>query len=177
MSVASFLLPMEQVHGQTNEEKAYAKGMEAIDLMESGEIQRSIKLLEEAKKLDPKNIHYPYEIAYAHYLDKNYDTSIKILEKLSKHDGASDRIYQLLGNSYSMSGNRDKAISTYERGLQTFPRSGSLHLERGNMEMFVEEYERALHYYEKASRWTQDSHPIIIGPPGYTATPQKRCGA
>ena len=145
------LLTVSQVSfGQTdNEEKAYAKGMEAIKLMEGGEIDKSIKLLEEAKKLDPKNINYPYEIAYAHYLDKNYKSAIKILESLTKHANDNDRVHQLLGNSYSMNEQREKAIEAYEKGLKKFPNSGSLYLERGNMELFIKEYGKALGYYEK----------------------------
>jgi len=133
----------------TNEEKAYAKGMEAVKLMDNGEIDKSIKLLEEAKKLDPKNIDYPYEIAYAQYLKEDYKAAAKTLEPLTKYDDVHDQVYQLLGNAYSMNGQRDKAIETYEKGLIRFPNSGKLHLERGNMEMVAEEYSKALDFYEK----------------------------
>jgi tetratricopeptide (TPR) repeat protein len=136
------------VHAQTNAERAYAKGMEAIQLMDKGEVGRSLELLEEARKLDPKNVHYPYEIAYAHCLNEDYSKSAKILEGLKKHKDANDRVHQLLGNSYSLSGDREKAIKAYEEGLKKFPDSGILHLERGNMEFFIEEYEKALSYYE-----------------------------
>jgi len=135
--------------GQSNEEIAYTKGMEAIKLMEKGQVANSIKLLEEAKKLDPKNINYPYEIAYAHCLDKNYKKAIKILEELKKRPDAIDRVHQLLGNSYSFNGEREKAIAAYDKGLKDFPKSGILHLERGNMELFVKNYDQALYYYEK----------------------------
>src|SRR5690554_4300315 len=89
-------------YGQTDKEKAYDLGMKAIKEMEAGNIKESIKLLEESKKLDPDNIDYPYEIAYAHYLDKNYKDAIKILKGLAKHDKVNDRIYQMLGNCYDM---------------------------------------------------------------------------
>ena len=146
-----FLLTVGQISfGQsTNEEKAYSKGMEAIKLMDNAEIDKSLKLLEEAKKLDPKNIDYPYEIAYAQYLKKDYKAAIKTLKTLTKHTDVNDRVYQLLGNSYSMNGQREKAIESYEKGLNKFPNSGKLYLERGNMEMFVKEYGKALGFYEK----------------------------
>lgn len=135
-------------YGQTDKEKAYDLGMKAIKEMEAGNIKESIKLLEESKKLDPDNIDYPYEIAYAHYLDKNYKDAIKILKGLAKHDKVNDRIYQMLGNCYDMEKNPDKAIETYEAGLKLFPNSGILYLERGNMELFKEDYNKALGYYE-----------------------------
>ncbi len=133
----------------SNQEKAYSKGMEAIKLMDKGDIEGSLKLLKEAKKLDPNNINYPYETAYAYYLKKDYKAAIKILSSLTKHNNIHDLIYQLLGNSYSMSGNKVKAIETYEKGLELFPNSGILYLERGSMERHEGKYLAALSFYEK----------------------------
>lgn len=136
------------VYGQT-EKKAYELGMKAIQQMESGNIKEAIELLEQSKKLDPGNITYPYEISYAHYLDKNYKAAIKVLKGLTKHEQVNGRIWQMLGNCYDMDGKPSKAIATYEKGLKLFPNSGLLYLERGNMEMQKEEYNNALGYYEK----------------------------
>jgi tetratricopeptide (TPR) repeat protein len=137
-----------QVFSQTNEEKALEIGRKAIQEMEAGNIKESIKLLEQAKKLAPDDINYPYEIAYAHYLDKNYAQVIKINKGLLSHKQVNERIYQMLGNAYDLNGQPEKAIETYEAGIKVFPNSGSLYLERGNMEMISEKYGEALNYYE-----------------------------
>jgi uncharacterized membrane protein YvbJ len=82
IAVILLLTAVQVSFGQsTNEEKAYAKGMAAIELMENGEIEKSLNLLEEAKKLDSKNINYPYEIAYAQYLKK---ISKQLVKRLSR---------------------------------------------------------------------------------------------
>ena len=133
---------------QTNEEIAVEKTKEAIRLMDRGNIEEALLLLEEAQKLDSENIFIPYEMAAAYYLNKDYATSIRILKKLRKRKDVSPLVFQLLGNSYSLSGKSKNAIKTYEEGLKKFPNSGALHLERGNMEMFVENYSGALRYYE-----------------------------
>ncbi|MFV0538293.1 MAG: tetratricopeptide repeat protein, partial [Dysgonomonas sp.] len=134
---------------QTNEQAALEKGKEAIKLMDDEHIDRSIELLEEAQKLDPKKFIYPYEIAYAYYLKKEYKKSIEILKKEEKHEEANDLLYQLMGNSYDMLGNSKEAIKTYEKGLKKFPNSGPLHLESGVMQMGKEDYNAALVYFEK----------------------------
>lgn len=134
---------------KADKDKARELGSNAIELMEVGEIKKSLTLLEHASKLDPKNIDYPYEMAYAHYLDKDYSSAIKILSKLQKHKDVNDLVYQLLGNSYSISGNRSKAIKAYEAGLKKFSNSGRLYLERGNVELHIEEYNEAIRFYEK----------------------------
>lgn len=132
-----------------NQKLASAKAAEAVRLMDDGEISKSLILLKEAQKLDPNEIDYPYETAYAHYLNKDYKSAIKVLNKLTKHPNVNQLVYQLLGNSYSMNNQREKAIQTYEKGIELFPNSGRLFLERGNMELFVKDYSKALSFYER----------------------------
>jgi tetratricopeptide (TPR) repeat protein len=147
--VLTFILIAGQLFGQNNKEKALAKGNEAIKLMDNGQIAESIKLLEESMKLDPDNIDYPYEIGYAHYMTKDYQKAIDFLTPLTKRKDASDRVYQLLGNSYDNIGQRDKSIETYEAGLKKSPKSGKLYLELGGMYLHTKEYDKAINYYEK----------------------------
>lgn len=134
---------------QTNIEQALELGRQAIQKMEAGKTQASIKLLEQAEVLDPDNIIYPYEIAYAHYLAKDYPKAIKLLKKLVKHPNVNDLVLQMLGNAYDMNQQPQKAIAAYEEGIQQFPTSGILHLERGTMELKAERYNEALNFYEK----------------------------
>ena len=140
----------QMVYGQTtNKEKALDKGKEAIQLMDNGKIDESIKLLKEAQKLDPDNIIYPYELAYAHYLKEDYKEVIKISEKIVNRKDVTERVFQLLGNSYDMIGKSDKAFEVYDAGLKKFPKSGMMYLEKGNVHWEKKEYDKALSYYEK----------------------------
>ncbi len=129
-------------------EQAHKLGMEAVRLMDKGQIDQSIKLLKEAEKLDPDNINYPYEIAYAHYRRKEYKKAIRILEKIKKHKDAYDRVYQLLGNSYDLIGDWKKALEIYDEGLKKFPHSGMMLLEKGNVFWGKQDYNKALAFYE-----------------------------
>ena len=138
------------LYGQTtNEEKALAKGLEAVKLIDAGRLDESVKLLKEAQKLDPKRIDYPYELALVQYMRKDYKGAIKILEKNVGHKDVIGRVFQLLGNSYSMQGNSAKAFEIYDKGLKKFPKSGMLYLEKGNVHWGKQEYDKALSYYEK----------------------------
>jgi tetratricopeptide (TPR) repeat protein len=142
-------LPLLSLNAQSKEEKAYQIGTEAVKLMDKGQIQESIALLQDARELDPKSFIYPYEIAYALCLDKNYEDALKILKKLEKHKDASDLLYQMMGNCYDYLGDSKEAVKTYERGLKKFPNSGCLYLELGNMQMDKGENYAALSYFEK----------------------------
>ncbi len=134
---------------QTKEEQARELGKQAIAQMDGGDVAGALELLDKAMKLDPKNPLYPYEVAYAHTLNKDYAKAIKVTKGLTKHKDAFDQVWQLLGNSYDYNGEPQKAISTYDEGLKRFPGSGCLHLERGNMELARKEYGKALEYYER----------------------------
>lgn len=140
----------ETVYAQTNKEIAISKAKEAIKMEdEEGKYEDAIKLLEEAQKLDPENITFPYEISYAYTSMKEYKKAANILEKLVNHKDAYGRIYQALGNAYDYQGKAEKAIETYKKGIQRFPEAGELYLELGNMYVAKNEYDKALPCYEK----------------------------
>ncbi|MEO8769632.1 MAG: tetratricopeptide repeat protein [Ferruginibacter sp.] len=136
--------------GQANIEEALFKAKAAVKLEdEQGKYDEAIKLFEEAQKLDPDNINYPYEIAYAYTSKKEPKKASDVLEKLLNHKDVSGRIYQALGNAYDEQGNPSKAIETYEAGLKKFPNSGELYLEMGNMKVAAKDYDKALGFFEK----------------------------
>ncbi len=145
-----FILFITQLSmSQTSKKMALEKGRDAIKLMDSGQINESIELLEEAQKLDPERFDYPYEIAFAYYLKQDYKNAIKRLEKIQDHQNVTELLYQMMGNCYDLLGKTDKAFETYDLGLQKFPNSGIIYLEKGNVYWGKEEYGEALPYYEK----------------------------
>lgn len=137
-------------NAQSNKELAKEKARQAIKLEdEDGKYTEALQLLEEAQRLDPDEITYPYELAYTYTAMKEYKKASDILEKLLTHKDLFARVYQSLGNAYDYQGLSDKAIRTYEDGLKKFPNSGGLYLELGNMQRAKEDYNKALDYYEK----------------------------
>lgn len=134
---------------QSNKEIAIKKAKEAISLMDNGKIEESIILLQESQKLDPENFDYPYEIAYANYLKKDYKKTIEILEKLQNYKNVDVQLYTLWGNSYDLLDNSKKAIEIYDLGIKKFPNKGSLYLEKGVVYEFEKNYNNAIETYQK----------------------------
>jgi len=128
---------------------ARRKAAEAVELTDHGQYDASIKLLEEAIALDPDNNGYPYEMGYAYYLAQNYQKSIEILAQLVHGKTVPDYVYQLLGNSYNLNEQPDKAITTYHAGLIKNPKSGRLYSELGNIYEQKEDYSKAISFYEQ----------------------------
>jgi Tetratricopeptide repeat len=134
---------------QTEKEKAIDLKNQAIELMDNGKIDESLKLLEKAQQLDPDYINIPYEIAYAYQLAKDYDKSIEIAKPLLKHPDVFDLVYQLIGNSYDLKGDKKKAIKIYDKGIKKFPNSGKLYLEKGVVIASQEKWMEALEVWEQ----------------------------
>lgn len=138
------------VFSQDDKKKAYELGMEGIRLVdEEGNYDKAIALFKKAAKLDPDNINYPYEIAFAYMGKKEYSKAIKAGEALFKRSDVTDQTYQLVGNAYDLNGDPDKAIETYDLGLKRFPNSGKLYVEKGNVYMINKKYNEAITAYEE----------------------------
>jgi len=135
--------------GQSRKEQALTKAQEAQKLLDGGDTDGAVKLLEEAIKLDPANINYPYELSYAYISRKDYALALSHLEPLLANKDVTDLIYELTGTCYENMEQSPKAMELYEQGLTKFPASGRLYQDCGLVEMGRKEYNRALVYFEK----------------------------
>lgn len=141
--------PFSLLWAQSDKEQALEYGKEAIHLMDRGSFEEAISLLKKAEKLDPDKMAYPYEIAYAKYVQKDYNGAIKILDKLTSHKEVNDQVYQLLGNAYDLAGKPEKAMKIYAQGREVFPNSGKLYLEPGIISYYAKKYEEAIDFWEQ----------------------------
>lgn len=144
-----FSISVFSISAQPDNEKAYNMMLEAIDLMDNGSYNESIKLLEECEKIDPKNYQYTYEIGFAYYLQEDYKTASKYAKKSTSMNGANAECYAMLGNCYDMDGKPEKAVEAYSDGLELFPNSGRLYFENGLVQEVLKNYNDALDSWEK----------------------------
>lgn len=132
------------------------KVRQAIQLMNNGNLDKSVELLKEVQKANPKNFIVGYELGLAYYSKQDYDSAIDVFKKLQKNKDANSILYQAWGNAYDMKGQRDKARETYDKGLKLFPNSGPLYLEKGNLENMEGNYYEALLLYENGIKVDPD---------------------
>ncbi|MFT5015500.1 MAG: tetratricopeptide (TPR) repeat protein [Neolewinella sp.] len=134
------------LHAQPAEALEIAKA--AITKMDEGKIEEAIAILEEAWKMDQSNQLYPYEIGYAHYLNKDYKAAAKVLKKLAKKPGAEKQVFSLLGNAYDNLDNQKKAVKAYKSGIKAHPESGTFYVELGILEGRRSNWKEAGKYWE-----------------------------
>lgn len=132
-----------------NKQQAHQLKQDAVQIMDNGDPDKAITLLESAQKLDPDDHSYLYEIGYALYLKKDYSKAIDVFRKTLKYDDVTDQCYQMLGNSYDMNGQRSKARDAYADGLKKFPAAGRLYMESGLLDAIEKNYDKATASWEK----------------------------
>jgi tetratricopeptide (TPR) repeat protein len=145
-----FFLSLSLLAGaQSAEEKAVDLIRQAIALMDNGQIDESLLVLEKAWKLDPKNSVVPYEMGYAHYLKEDYVSAVKAFETALKFKDANAQYYQMLGNAYDNAGRPKEALATYKKGIKKFPTAGRLYLEMGIMSINAGQYDEGVSWFEQ----------------------------
>jgi tetratricopeptide (TPR) repeat protein len=151
-----FVLLVNTCISQTDSDKKKARdlGKKAIKLEDKeGKYDEAISLLKQAQQLDPGNIDYPYEIAYAYYMKKDYATSISITTELLNNKDVSEEVFRLLGNCYDYTGDQEKAMEIYNKGLALFPYSGKIYHEIGILQAGRDSVAPAIESWEKGVKF------------------------
>ncbi|MFC2130763.1 tetratricopeptide repeat protein [Bacteroidota bacterium] len=123
--------------------------LEGIEKINIGEFEEAIKLLDEAIVLDSTKWEIHYEKALAYYQIKEFDSVIIILEPFQSRNDLTDNYYQILGSSYDIIKEYDKAQAVYDTALSKFPNSGKIYMEYGIHHIENEKSLAAVAYWQK----------------------------
>ena len=147
-----FLVTVHSTAAQTNKDKAMSMARQAIKLMDNGDPDKAILLLDSAKLLDPTTHLYDYEIGYAYNIKKNHKKALEFFIVASKFEDANDQCFQMVGNLHDIIGDPEKAVEAYKKGLKRFPNSGRLYYELGVIEYNKENWDATIQYWEDGIR-------------------------
>ena len=116
----------------------------AIQLMDNGQVDKAIQIIQDLDKMYPDNYDVLYELGYAYNLKKDYDSLLKLCKRLKKHPRANFQIYQMMGNTLDYMGKRKEAIKAYQEGLKRFPDAGLLYVEQAIISEHEQDYDKAV---------------------------------
>lgn len=144
------------VFGQSNEKDAYNLGVEGIKLVDEGEFKEGIKLLKQARNLDPTNYDYALEIGKAYFQSGAPKKAEKYVYNLQYHVTASEDLYLLLADCYAElellkkvpDALRKKEFDVYRRGINKLPNAGKLYCELGKLHLDQNDVSSALGIWE-----------------------------
>ncbi|MCF8463677.1 MAG: tetratricopeptide repeat protein [Flavobacteriales bacterium] len=152
-----FLLLTQLTFSQTeNGKDAYSIGVKGIKLIDEGQFEEGIKLLKQARNLEPHDYDYAFEIGKAYLKSGNPKKAEKYLFELQYNKNSQADLYIALANCYleleevkkTPDSERKKELDALRYGILKLPSEGILYLELGKRKLTMEESVDALAVFE-----------------------------
>jgi len=119
-----------------------------VQMMDDGKLEPAIDMLSELLKMYPDNYTIRYELALAYTWDKQHEKAIKTAQPLIDSPECRAEVYSQIGSNYDELGQWEKALETYDKGLERFPGSGHMWVEKGIVYLRRKDIGKALDCYE-----------------------------
>jgi len=117
--------------------------------LQKGDFDNAIALLNKAKDLKPDDVEITKQLAYANYLHRDYAKAIEISKSLIDKNTADEQCYQVLGLAYKGIAEYEEGDKMYRKALKTFPNSGVLYCEYGDLLSLKKDESAAIKEWEK----------------------------
>jgi hypothetical protein len=99
-----------------------------VALHDQGKYDEAIAVYEEVLKQNPDNMAALYEMAYSLAEKKDYAKSLEVAGRGTGYQSEQlPMFYDLLGSSYDLMGEPQKAIDAYKKGIQVVPDASMLY--------------------------------------------------
>lgn len=140
------------------------------ELLQRGEAEKAVRLLERAYKLDPDHIGAATNLAGAYILTRRFKEAVRLLEPISEAFPEYAMVWTNLGAAYlgnpilAKDQDQIKAISAFEKALQLNPAAPNVAYNIGLIYRDRKETEEALRWFKKAVRANphdQDARRLI----------------
>lgn len=121
----------------------------ARTLLQQGNYDNALQLLEKARQLQPDNIDVLKDEILAYYYKRDYAKALEVSKPLAERDDADVQSYQLLGMTYKAIASYKDADKMYKTAFKKFPNSGVLYSEYGDMLASSNNTSAAIKQWEK----------------------------
>ncbi|MEO8172926.1 MAG: tetratricopeptide repeat protein, partial [Sediminibacterium sp.] len=121
----------------------------ARTLVQKGDYDNAIVILERAKQQEPNNIEILKDLCFASYLKRDFGKSIEIGKELVEKPNADEQSFQMLGLSYKATANNKECAKLYRTALRKFPNSGVIYNEYAELLASDNELDEAITQWEK----------------------------
>lgn len=123
--------------------------VDAVSLMQEGKVQSAQALLKEIISSDPSNDAAYYYLGTCHLYSRNLKEAQTALRKAVELDPGNFWYKERLAVTYSMAGEDDYTIATYEAMLKDFPNKDDIQYELVNLYLKQNQVEKALATMDK----------------------------
>lgn len=124
----------------------------------SGDLEKAVKIYEELYELDPNNNFYFESLNRAYVGLKNYAASVNIIEQEIAKRPKDINLYGLLGSTYYLMGNEEKAFSTWDKPFSLLEPNPTTYRVIANYAIQRRAFEKAIDIYLKGKKITGDEN-------------------
>ena len=143
------------VYGQNNNQMMMKLSL-AQSYERSGDLVNAAKIYEELYQLEPKNNLYFESLNRAFIALKNYAASIDLIETEIKLRPKDINLYGLLGSTYYLQGNEEKAYEVWDKPFTFLEPSSVLYRVIANYAIERRAFKKAIDVYNKGKEIAED---------------------
>jgi tetratricopeptide (TPR) repeat protein len=121
----------------------------ARTLVQKGDYDNAITILERARVQEPDNVEILKDLSFACYLKRDFAKAIEVGKEMIEKPAADEQAFQMLGLSYKAIASYKECSKLYKTGLSKFPNSGVLYYEAAELLAMDKDLEGANALWEK----------------------------
>ena len=143
-----FLFSLAATYATAQQTDAKTLQETAKNFLKQGDYANAVLVLGRARQQEPDNADVVRDLAFAYYLQEDYNKAEETIKPLAESRDADVQIYQVAGLIYKAKNNSGEADKLYKKGLKKFPSSGVLYNEYGEF-LFDQRNNTAIRQWEK----------------------------
>jgi tetratricopeptide (TPR) repeat protein len=143
---------------QVEQESATELVNNARGYLQKGDYANAIMVYNQAVQIDPKNLGYRRELAFAYYLQGDMIRGERMIEPLLKSDESDEETFLIASQIYTRMKRLDDAKSALNKGLAKFPKAGMLYASKGELYTTMKRYKDASAVWEEGIKKAPSYH-------------------
>ena len=132
------------------------KIMLAQSFEQAGDYDKAAVLFEEIYSLQPQNYQVFESLNRVYVQAKKYESSVKLIESRLKQNSKDINLYGMLGTTYYLMGDEQKAYETWERGIRISPENQMNYRVIANYAIQRRVFDKAIEYFKKGKAVSQN---------------------
>jgi Tfp pilus assembly protein PilF len=141
-------------------------GKTAKAFIRNGDYNNAILVLNRAILNDNENIELKKDLAFAYYMQREFQKSINTIKPVVDSRDADVQSYQILGMAYKAVDEKKETERMYKAALRKFPESGVLYNDYGELLWSRNDFSDAAKLWLRGIQTDQNFPAIIIMLPG-----------
>ncbi len=134
---------------QSQEQTAKLLQETARTLVQKGDYDNAVVILERAKQQEPNNVDILRDLCFANYLKRDFSKAIEVGKELVEKPDADQQSFQVLGLAYKAIASYKECGKLYRTALHKFPNSGVIHNEYAELSAMDNDMDEAITEWEK----------------------------